>query len=271
MGIPSAPNSLGGSTRGLKLGANLLGQTTPALAGISVSPTGQSFTGDYYLRFDWWHNWLGAVTGGIGASAGGSGSTQLSTFGIRTAGTTPNLAGATDGIFFAADGDGASSLDYRTYSSEKQTGYVVGDGHNTYAAGSQNNTASLYTTLFPAGATAPAIQTGISTTQTNSTLAGTAGFRWHDVEIRQTSGIVTWKIDGTLIATLDSNSFTNATAGNNILFGMTDTSTGAGTPSSLFQQLDFTLIDNVVVQTPEPTAIALGVLGTALFVARRRS
>lgn len=153
---------------------------------------------------------------------------------------------------------------------------MVGDGHNTYAAGSQNNTAALYTTLFPAGASAPAAQTGISpTTQSGLTLAGTAGFRWHDVEINQTGTTVTWKVDGTLLATLDTSSLTNATAGNNILFGMADTSTGAGTPSTIFEQLDFTLIDNVnVIQTPEPTTAALTGIGLAAlagFARRRRN
>lgn len=274
VGIPSAPHSSGGSTIGLKLGANLLGQATPSLAGVSVSPTGQSFTGDYTLKFDWWHNWLGSTTTGLGSSSGGSGSTQLSIFGIRTSGTVANRAGVSDSVFFGADGDGASASDYRTYSSEKQGGYVVGDGHNTYAAGSQNNTAALYTTLFPGGDSAPAAQVTISpTTQGGLTLAGTAGFRWHDVEINQTGAIVTWKVDGTLLATLDTSSLTNATGGNNILFGMADTSTGAGTPASLFQQLDFTLIDNVNVSVaPEPSVFAMGAVGFAsLFMARRRA
>jgi hypothetical protein len=274
VGIPSAPNSIGGSTRGLKLGANLLGVSTPSLAGISVSPTGQSFTGDYTLKFDWWHNWLGSTTTGLGASAGGSGSTQLSTFGIRTSGTVANRAGVSDSVFFGATGDGASAQDFRTYSSEKQGGYIVGDGHNTYAAGSQNSSSALYQTLFPAGASAPAAQTGISaTTQSGLTLAGTAGFRWHDVEISQTGTTVTWKVDGTLLATLDTSSLTNATAGNNILFGMSDTSTGAGTPANIFEQLDFTLIDNVnVIAVPEPTSAAFTGIGLAVLAgfARRR-
>ena len=274
VGIPSAPNSTGGSTRGLKLGANLLGVSTPSLAGISVSPTGQSFTGNYTLKFDWWHNWLGSSSTGLGASAGGSGSTQLSTYGIRTAGTLASRPGFSDSVFFAATGDGASSADFRTYSSEKQTGYVVGDGHNTYAAGSQNSSSALYQTLFPAGATAPAAQLGISaTTQAGSTLAGTSGFRWHDVEITQIANIITWTVDGTLLATLDATSLTNATSGNNILFGHADTSTGAGTPASIFEQLDFTLIDNVnVIAVPEPTTAALALLGLAgvMFAAKRK-
>ena len=273
VGIPSAPHSTGGSTIGLKLGANLGGVATASLAGISVSPLGQSFTGNYTLKFDWWHNWLGSTTTGIGSSSGGSGSTQLSTFGIRTSGTTPNLAGASDSVFFAADGDGASSLDYRSYSSEATSGYTTASAHATYAAGSQNNTAALYTTLFPAGNTAPATQVGISSTQSGSTLAGTAGFAWHDVEITQLGNTITWTVDGTLLVTIDASNFSTPTAGNNILFGMSDTSTGAGTPASLFEQLDFTLIDNVsvFVPTPEPSSVTLGALGiVGWLVARRR-
>ncbi len=272
VGIPTAPNSTGGSTLGLKLGANLGGTTAPSLSGISVSPTGQSFLGDYKVTFDWWHNWLGNTSGGIGNATGGSGSTQLSTFGVLSAGTTPNFAGSSDSVFFGATGDGASAADFRTYSSEKQAGYTTADAHNTYAAGSQNSSAALYQTLFPAGATAPAVQLGISSTQSGSTLAGTAGFRWHQVEIDKNGNIITWYVDGTLLATVDTTNFTTPTGGNNILFGMADTSTGAGTPASIFAQLDFTLIDNVsVTAVPEPSTFALFglALGTMAFMRRR--
>jgi hypothetical protein len=273
VGIPSAPHS-GGSTVGLKLSANISG-TGPAsgsLPGISVSPTGQSFTGDYSLRFDWWHNFLGNTTGGIGNSAGGSGSTQLSTFGMLSSGTTPNYAGASDSVFFAATGDGASASDFRTYSSEKPASYALADSHNTYAAGSLNSSAALFQTLFPAGATAPAAQTAISPTQSGATLAGMAGFRWHDVQITKSGNIITWVIDSTLIATVDTTSFSIPTGGNNILLGMSDTSLGAGTPANLFSQLDFTLIDNVTVSlVPEPSALALLGLGFSAVCLRRRS
>lgn len=271
VGIPSAPNSKGGTTIGMKLQANIsgTGPATGVLPGISVSPTGQSFTGDYELKFDWWHNWLGAAyspgppaTGGIGASAGGSGSTQLSTFGILSSGTSSNYAGAADSVFFAATGDGASASDYRVYSRQVPTGHLIATPAGaTYAAGSQNNTAALYTTLFPAGATAPPEQIAISSTQNGSTLAGTAGFRWHEVSIKKEGSIVTWTVNGTLIATLDYSSHANQPLGTNILFGHSDTSLGAGTPANLFQLLDFTLIDNIRV-VPEPTTF--GLLGLSL-------
>ncbi len=141
-----------------------------------------------------------------------------------------------------------------------------------YAAGSQNSSASLYQTLFPAGHTAPGAQTTISSTQNGTTLAGTAGFAWHQVAITYLNGTVTWTVDGTLLDTLNTTGLNFG--GTNILFGMSDTSLGAGTPAGLFEQLDFTLIDNVqvsVMPVPEPTVTAIIALGAAsLCLIRRR-
>ncbi len=272
VGIPSAPNSVGGSTRGLKLQANIsgTGPATGALPGISVSPTGKSFTGDYKLKFDWWHNWLGNVTGGISNAGGGSGSTQISTFGIMTTGTTANYAGASDSVFFAATGDGASGSDYRVYSRQIPTSHVGNVTGATYAAGTQNNSPSTYyADLFPAGATAPPEQVTASATQAGSTLAGTAGFRWHEVLISKSGNIITWDVNGTLVATLDITAHANQPLGSNILFGHSDTSLGAGTPADLFALLDFTLIDNVQV-IPEPASLSLIGLSLAGLLAIRR-
>ncbi|HEX6962438.1 MAG TPA: hypothetical protein VF175_11260, partial [Lacipirellula sp.] len=57
VGVPLAPNSASGSTRGMRLATNI---TDGIFGGFSVSPNGQSFTGDYVLKFDLWHNFLGA-------------------------------------------------------------------------------------------------------------------------------------------------------------------------------------------------------------------
>ncbi len=77
-GIPPAPNSAG-ATRGLKLQANLF---SGVFGGLSVSPAGQSFSGNYRLRFDLWQNLNGPFPDG------GSGSTQITGAGIGTAGAT---------------------------------------------------------------------------------------------------------------------------------------------------------------------------------------
>jgi hypothetical protein len=78
VGIPAAPNSLGGSTIGLKLQANLFSN---ALGGFSVSPNGLNLTGNYTVSFDAWSNTVGPFP------SGGSGSTNMSTFGVLTSGT----------------------------------------------------------------------------------------------------------------------------------------------------------------------------------------
>jgi hypothetical protein len=268
VGIPPAPNS-GGTTRGLKLGANLAtAPTSGSIPGITVSPTGKSFTGNYELKFDWWHNYIGPL------NVGATGSTMLSEYGIMTSGTTPNFPGTADGVWFAATGDGQSATDYRVYSPERPTSYDIFpasgnplDAHVTYLAGSRNSSALLYTTMFPAGATAPPGQTGAGfPTQTSSTPAGAAGFRWHQVSLKKVGDIVTWSVNGTPLATINTSFFT--TGGSNILFGHADTNLTTNSNSALLQQLQFTLIDNVVV-IPEPGSVALfgmsllGLIGAA--------
>lgn len=124
VGIPSAPHSTGGTTRGLKIMANQDGDfdgISPGLTGITVSPTGQDFStaGDYKLKFDWWANFSGPFP------AGSSGSTQLSTFGIATSGAVANYAGTADGVFFASTLDGNSAADYRVYSKERVISYQI--------------------------------------------------------------------------------------------------------------------------------------------------
>ena len=124
VGIPLAPGSGPGGLHGMKLQANLSGSH---FSGFSVSPTGESFVGDYSLTFDWWANFNGPFP------ADGSGSTNLSTFGIGTSGTAPQWPGGTqDSLWFAATGDGNSAVDWRVYSSAASTSYP--DGDPVYAA-----------------------------------------------------------------------------------------------------------------------------------------
>ena len=112
-GIPSAPNSLGGTTKGVKFEANLsLGVT----AALNMSPIGQSFAGNYRLHFDLWINANGPFP------LGGTGSTEHVTAGLGTAGNSVQWnSGAADGAWFATDGEGqatdtsATLPDWRAY------------------------------------------------------------------------------------------------------------------------------------------------------------
>lgn len=281
VGIPAAPS--GSGTRGLKLQANLnpniaAGLTGAAIAsspngtyaaggtfgGITVSPTGLNLTGDYVLKFDWWGNYNGPVNGG------GNGTTQVSQFGIGTAGTGTQWIGAAtkDSVMFAATLDGGSASDFRAYSSAAPTSYAAGNTVYAAPAGGINNTVAYYGTPFPAGATAPASQLASYPLQTGATAAGVTGFQWNEVEIVKAGNLATWSVNGTLLATVDLSTVT--VGGGNILFGHSDTNAGASIDET-HPQLLFTVIDNVRV-IPEPgTMLLLGLATLGLAAARRRS
>jgi len=254
VGIPAAPNS-GGTTIGAMLQANRP-TGAGALSGVSISPVGQSFAGDYQLRYDLWQNFPGPAPGG------GTGSTQMTAGGIMTAGNVATFAGAGDGLWFAATGEGGSSSDYRVYfNGINQTTASI------YPAGGQNNSLAYYTGAFPGGVSAPAAQTTLFPSQTGTTAAGTLGWAWHDVVITKSGNTVTWDVDGVRLANVDLTT-APAFGGNNILFAQSDINatqtTAAGDP------VLFGLIDNVRVTTvPEPSTYALLGLGALVIAARR--
>jgi hypothetical protein len=255
VGIPSAPNSAG-TTRGMKLQAN---QTNGIFSGFSVSPTGQSFGGNYTVRFDWWSNFNGPFP------AGGSGSTQLSTFGIGSSGAVAQWPGAPvqESVWFAATGDGNSSADWRAYSSAAPTGYP--DASTVFAAvgaGNRNHNHPYYAGF--GNNTAPAAQLALFPQQTGTTLVGSAAMEWHDVVIDVNGTLATWTVDGLLIATIDLTTVT--LGGGNIFFGHSDTNATSSTDPEDVNLL-FTLIDNVRV-VPEPASLSL--LGAAGLLALRR-
>ena len=264
VGIPSAPSALG--TRGLKLQAN---QSSGIFGGMSVSPNGQNFGGSYTVRFDWWANFNGPFP------AGGSGSTQLSSFGVGTSGTTAQWpGGAQDSIWFAATGDGNSSSDWRAYSPTAPTRYAD-TAAGIYAAGAfagSSNAADPYSTGIGSN-DAPAAQLALFPQQSGTTLVGSAGMAWHEVEIAVGLLNVTWTVDGLLIATVPLLDDTVNT-GNNIFFGHSDTNTTSSTDPNDGALL-FTLIDNIrvtdnAVAVPEPGTVVILALGLAGFVFSRR-
>lgn len=268
VGIPAAPSGAG--TRGLKLQANLNLDNDPTqengtFGGLSVSPLDQDFSaaGNYKLTFDWWANFHGPFPGG------GNGSTQLSIFGVGTAGLTPQWQGGNwDSVFFGATGDGGSTNDWRAYSrgALTSTGEAAPAGSiwpetsisNVYAAG---NVAGVTQASHPYYASlgsnsAPAVQLAAFPQQTGTTAAGAAGMEWHQVEIIKSSTDVKWTVDGTLIAAVPLSEAV-IMGGGNILFGHSDINLNWSTDAN-HDELLFTLIDNVaVVDLPEtPTGDA---------------
>src|SRR4029079_13642173 len=107
IGVPAAPNGTG--TRGLKMTAN---NTSAVFGGVTVSPTGQSFSGSYSVSFDMWQNYAGPL------GPGGNGTTQFSQYGIGTANAGSQWIGATkDSVSFGTTLDGGSASDFRAYTS----------------------------------------------------------------------------------------------------------------------------------------------------------
>lgn len=245
IGVPAAPNGTG--TRGLKLTAN---NSAGVLGGVTVSPNGQNFTGNYKLSFDMWQNYVGPL------GVGGSGTTQFSQYGIGTAGTATQWIGAPkDSVSFGTTLDGGSSSDFRAYSTAAPTSYASGNAVYLAPSGAINNSAAYYAVY--AAQSAPAAQLGLFPGQTGSTDVGETSFAWRRVTIEVAGGFATWAIDGTPLAKVDLSTVT--LGGGNILFGHSDTNSGASTDSNRVA-LNVTLIDNIRVESvevPEPTSLLL--------------
>lgn len=256
IGVPPAPG--GSDTRGLKMTAN---NTGGVFSGYSVSPTGQSFSGEYRVKFNLWQNYAGPV------GPGGNGTTQLSMFGIGTAGNVAMWPGAAvkESVSFGATLDGGSANDYRAYSSAAPTAYPSGNA--VYAPATSNNESNAYYSGF-VSQSAPAAQLALFPGQTGSTNVGEISFAWREVIIDVSGGFATWSVDGLQMARVDLSTVT--LGGGNILFGHSDTNAASSTdPNDVL--LNVTLIDNVSVEAiPEPGSLALVAAALSLSARRRR-
>lgn len=255
-GIPEAPSSTGTftGTRGLKFRIN---ESFGTLSGISASPAGKSFTGDYRLRFDMWLNYIGPL------GVGGLGSTQHGSAGIGTSGTRAIWPfGASDGVWFTASSDGGvidtnvSTADYAVYLADAiQTPdsgfYAAGTG--TTARGSGN----VYYNLW-GGVAAPASQLSAHSSQTGVTPIGSLGMSWHSMTITKAGTNVTWDVDGRRLAMASFDPST-LILGDNVFVGHHDWFTSVVTNPAV----QFGLVDNVRV---ENLIISLGPTITGIVV-----
>lgn len=226
--IPPAPNSRDSSTRGVRLAVNR--DATATNAAVNLYPKNFSVSGNFALKFDLWINYPGNA-GGVGT--GVAGSTQHGMFGINHLGTNVNWAATTatasDGLWFAASGEGGDSRDYRAY-----VGNLAGTqtellGNSGLTA--SNNTAAVYQTLFP-------------TARFES--VGAPGKNWVDVELRHTNNIIVWLMDGSVIA---QRTNTSAFTSGNIMLGLMDVFPSIAAPA----RDSFVLFDNVRVENLAPS------------------
>ncbi|MBW8864400.1 MAG: hypothetical protein JF609_05655, partial [Verrucomicrobia bacterium] len=241
LGIPSAPNSINGTTLGVQMKANL---SAGAVAAVSLSPTNQVFAGDYRVRFDGWINVNGPFPGG------GAGSTEFLTAGIGTSGTRAEWTGnaSADGFYFSINGDGGSSdtatttADVNAYTNATVQPATTGDywaGTDTTARGNGN---LYYTTALPSGHAAPVFQQSTYPQQSGSLSPGTFGLAWHDVIVSRRGSTVDWVVDGIRFATISNATFTAS----NVFVGFWDPFASLSSNNVI----NFGLVDNVRVESP---------------------
>jgi hypothetical protein len=246
LGVPQDPFS--SSTTALQLKVN---ETSGNQAGVSVSPTYlSSLPVNFTMTFDMWLNY----------NSGGftTGSTQVGSYGITTANNqVQGPSGVGNGQLFGEVTD-VSSTYYRGYNGGSSIGATP------FVAGSQSDTASYYTSLFPS-VNVPATETALDANQYGSTVAGTISFQWVQVNLTYSAGVLSESLDGNLIA-----SYNVSPVGSDVFLGLYDINNGSAGVTGLADQ-NYVLFDNFTLTSiPEPGVCSLALLGgSGLLLARR--
>ncbi len=225
--IPSAPNSLNGTTRGVKLEVNTAAGSA-ASSGICIFPAAQTFEGDYTLQWDMYLSWEAPE------------STEHACAGINHSGTrlaaSGEIANDTDGVFFAVAGDGGVSRgsypldgaikDYNAY-------YGVNGAQPVRQVVPHWDNGQLFPgEVFPITVGDPI----------GDSLAGTPGRQWVEGEIKQEAGVVTWRLNGETIYQRENDSGFDS---GKIMLGYFDHFPGQNTTGNTF-----IIFDNVRVSVP---------------------
>ncbi len=258
LNVPPNPFSQGDSTLGLKIRVNTDNEASEA--GVSLYPNNLDVSGNFALMFEMFISYNGPAFGG-------SGSTEFALMGINHTGTLNswldgNLAVDGDGVFFAVSGEGGASRDYRAYTGdgfeapasldEFNGGFL--DRNNDFTGDINNFVDSPYVQVFPAP----------------SETLGSPGKQWVRVEVRQVDGLVTWLLNGFIIAEHADIFSPNGT----VMIGYSDPFSSIANPGEenyiIFDNLRVISLDGVtpapVVGATSPGNIELDEFGLEVFV-----
>ena len=223
-GIPPAPNNGDNSTRGVKISVNNNDNTAGSEGmGVNLFPAKQNFSGNYALRVDMWINYNGPA-------GGGTGSTEHAIFGMNQSGEQVGWSTAPtgDGVWFGVDGEGGSSSDYYCFEAD-DTGTVSDLPPDLTGLIGKNITHPVYQFLFPA----PAFET-----------QGAPGKNWVSVEIRQKDDVLSWVMNGMVIASRPvSDEFFGVRTEGTVMLGYMDLFNSIANP----KEDNFVVYDNIRV------------------------
>jgi hypothetical protein len=241
-GVPVAPHTVGGTTRGLRLRAHLANATVTD--GISTSPIGKAFTNDYRLRFDLWMNYNGPLPGG------GGGSSEYFTTGLGVSEARTNVAAVAStlpgsSVIFSVSGDGGFGEASGDYIAATNGVLITSNSVGIYPAGSRDNFNAYYAEFgeIPAPAAQVALYPGptAGANQTGLGQIGSPSFSWHDVVLTKIGSVYTWTIDGLLIASVN---YATPTVGTNFSLGYQDTTTSVTDNN----RMNMAIVDNLIVE-----------------------
>ena len=271
-GLPPAPHSQGGNTKGLKMSPDItagphLGNS--AVNGVSVTPTNFSISANFDMHADMWINYNGAGTSKFQTNGSGSGSTVVYGCGYGTAGNSPQTAGSIDSILCGMQTDNGSSAEVRMYGPAQagsyqdfvfqSTGTVIpGFPGEPYVYNSPNGSRAFYNqatwltappnnwTNFYPNVPPPAAQVNLYPQQTNifSNL-GAPDFGWHDVEVQKVGNVIVYLLDGHIVATGNYAS-AGTPSGDKLVFTAFDINSSPSTDTN-FANLNFVVFANIVV------------------------
>ena len=255
LSIPEAPNTRPGDapTTGLLAQANIV---QPAAAESFIAyPIGQSFSGEYQLRFDAWVNFDADAYYNNGAA----GTTEFIGGGIGYDDTGSDIGA---GAQIIATGEGGSGSDWRAFAD----GAFLSTGE--MFAGTRNGFDSYYSDFLPA-VPPPA---GQAQSFVGDSIAGSPAFQWLTFEINTANGksrVNIEKPNGERLGlvTINGNGTKPYTSDGNIGLIYADFfSSVAAVPG-----LQFGLFDNVEVnRIPEPSTAVMLLAGLGGVMAWRR-